>query len=214
MRLATDFRRTALGTASILVLAVPGILAAQNPANLPASVGPTLTAKPFSVAEKFDYRVIQSFGLRGFGAAAVGGGIAQAADVPHEWGQGFEGYAKRYASSFGTNLSRQTMAFGLEAALREDPRYFPSTEKGLRVRMKNVLLQTVVTRTDSGGHRFAVSRMASAFGAGQLANTWQPASNNTVGDGLVRTGLTLAGDAAYNFLQEFFPFLRPHSLKH
>jgi hypothetical protein len=218
MRLATNFTRPALGTASILILililTVPGILAAQNPANLPASVGPTLTAKPFTVAEKFDYNVVQTFGLRGFGAAAIGAAIAQAADVPHDWGQGFEGYATRYGSSFGTNLSRQTMALGLEMALHEDPRYFPSTEKGLAARMKNILLQTVVTRTDSGKQRFAVSRMASAFGAGQLTNTWQPASNNTVGDGLIRTALTLAGDAGYNFLQEFFPFLRPHSLRH
>jgi hypothetical protein len=198
----------------IVLIAVPFTLAAQNPANLPSQVGATLTATPFSMGEKFDYRVVQSFGLRGFGGAALGAGVAQWADVPHEWGQGFSGYATRYGSAFGTNLSRQSMAFVLESTFHEDPRYFPSREKGFKARLKNVLLQTVVTRKDGGGDRFAYARIGSAFAAGQLVNAWQPASNGSVGGGLERGLIILGGDAAYNFMQEFFPFTRPRSLRH
>lgn len=208
---------------SVLALLFPLLLAAQNPsgqnpsgekeAGLAGEVGPTETARPFSVAKKFDYRVVESFGLRGFGGPVLGAAISQAMDTPPEWGQGFGGYATRYASSFGGNLTRQTMAFGLETALHQDPRYFPSKEKGFKARIKNVLLQTLVARKDSGGEQFAYARVASAFASAQLVNVWQPPSNSSFGDGLVRGCLTLGSDAGYNFLQEFIPFFRPRELR-
>jgi hypothetical protein len=187
---------------------------AQNPANLPDQIGPTMTADPLSIAEKFDYRLKQSFVLHGFAGAVFGAAIGQERDVPREWGQGWGAYATRYAADLGTDLSRQSIAFGLESALHEDPRYFPSEEKGFRARMKNALLQTVVTRTDSGKETFAWARMGSAFAAGEFANVWQPPSTGTPGRGLTRGCVMLGGDLAYNFLQEFVPFVRPHSLRH
>lgn len=187
---------------------------AQHPADLPAQVGPTLSAPPLSVSEKFDYRVVQSLGLRGFAGPVFGALIGQARNSPSEWGQGFEGFADRYASGFGGNLGRQGIQFLLETALHEDPRYFPSKEKGFKKRMKNVLLQTLVTRTDSGSHRFAYSRIAGAFANGQLINAWQPASTGSVGDGVMRGFIGLGSDLGYNFLQEFVPFMRPRTLRH
>ncbi len=105
------------------------------------------------------------------------------------------------------------MMFVLESALHEDPRYFPSEEKGFRARIKNVLLQTLVARTDSGGHRFAYSRIAAAFANGQLINAWQPPSTGGVSNGVVRGFIGLGSDLGYNFLQEFIPFVRPRSLR-
>jgi hypothetical protein len=197
---------------AIAIIASSG-LNAQNPANLPAQLGPTLTAAPFSVSEKFDYRIVQTFGLRGFAGSLIGAGIGQARDAPHEWGQGFSGFATRYASGFGGNLGRQAINFALESALRGDPRYFPSEEKGFKARMKNVLLQTIVTRTDSGGERFAYARIASAFADGQLVRAWQPASTGSTTDGVVRGFIGLGSDFGYNLLQEFIPFVRPRSLR-
>jgi hypothetical protein len=188
-------------------------LFAQGPVNLPGQLGPTMAAPRLTVRDKFDYRVVQTFGLRGMVGSAMGAGLGQWRDAPHEWGQGAGGLATRFASGFGGQLSRQTMAFGLEAALHEDPRYFPSTEKGFRARMKSVLLQTVTARTDGGGQRFAYARMGSAFATGQLVNAWQPDSTGGVGAGFTRGAITIGTDAAYNFLQEFFPFTRPKSLR-
>ncbi len=174
----------------------------------------TLTAPALSAGEKFQTRITQTFGPYGFLGVGLGAAIAHARNVPEEWGQGFEGYATRYGSAFGTSLSRQTMAIVLESALHEDPRYFPSREKGFGLRFKNVLKQSILTRTDSGKFRFAFSRYTSAFGAGQLANTWQPKSNGRVQDGLERGVITLGADAAVNFLQEFIPFMRNRAFKH
>lgn len=186
---------------------------AQNVVNLPEDVGPTMKANPFDAKQKFEYRFLQTVGLHGYLGAAAGAAIGQARNVPHEWGQGAEGYATRYFSDFGTNLTRQSIAFGLETGLHEDPRYFPSEEHGFRKRMRNVLLQTLVTRTDSGKETFAWARIGSAFAAGAITNAWQPESTDTPGRAVNRGFIMLGGDLGYNFLQEFIPIFRPRGLK-
>ncbi len=214
MKPAGKSNTRAINAICLLALSLSATASAQNPVNLPDQVGPTMTADPFNVHEKFEYRFLQTVGLHGYLGAAAGAAIGQARNVPHEWGQGAEGYVSRYASDFGTNVARQSVEFGLETALHEDPRYFPSEDKRLSARLKNVLLQTVVTRTDSGKETFAWARMGSAFGAGEFSNLWQPKSTGTPGAGLTRGCIMLGGDLAYNFLQEFIPFVRPRSLRH
>jgi hypothetical protein len=187
---------------------------AQSPLNLPAQVGASQSAPAFTLGQKFNYRVVQSLGTRGLVGSALGAAIGQAMNTPSEWGQGMEGFGKRYGSGFAGTLTRQSMEFGVEAILHQDPRYFPSEEKSFKARLKNVLLQSVVTRTDNGRYQFAYARVGSAFANGQLVNAWQPRSNNSFGDGVLRGLVSLGSDAGFNFLQEFVPFLRPKSLKH
>ena len=190
----------------------PGQLAQPAQSNnLPA----TVSAAPFSVRDKFDYRIVQSFGLRGFVGATLSAAVGQAANTPHEWGQGVEGYALRYGSSFGGNVTRQSFSWVLESAFREDPRYFPSDDKrDAKERLINALKQSFLTKTDRGGDEFAYARFISAFGAGQFVNIWLPRSDATVAKGIQRGAISIGADAAYNLLQEFIPFTRPISLRH
>lgn len=143
----------------------------------------------------------------------MGAAIGQARDAPHEWGQGAEGLAKRYASGLAGNLSRQTFAFVIESALHEDPRYFPSEDKRKKQRAWNAIKQAFMCKRDNGGSSFAYGKVLSQFAGGQFTNVWQPASTGSVTDGLVRAVVGLGGDTAYNLMQEFLPFTRPHSLR-
>ncbi len=174
----------------------------------------TVSAPSFTVRDKFDYRIVQSFGLRGFAGAAIGAAIGQARNAPHEWGQGFSGFAERYGSGVAGNLARQTFAFTLESAFHEDPRYFPSEERTKKYRVINALKQVIICKTDSGKAGVAYARAFSNFGAAQFDNLWQPKSTGSVSDGLIRGVIGLGADAAYNFMQEFLPFTRPRSLRH
>ncbi len=174
----------------------------------------TVSAPPFTVSEKFDYRVIQTIGLRGSLGSAIGASIGQGAGSPYEWGGGVEGFAKRYVSGFGGNISRQSFAFVLESALHEDPRYFPSEGQPIKARLLNALKQVVVCKTDSGHSTFAYGRVISVFAAGQFINTWQPASTGTVDKGLLRGVYGLGADFSYHLMQGFLPFTRPISLRH
>jgi hypothetical protein len=189
---------------------------APQPGEPPAAlqIPNTESAAPFTVRDKFEYRVVQMFGLRGFVGAALSAGIGQWEDSPHEWGQGVSGYADRYGSAFAGNLSRQTFAWVLESAFREDPRYFPSEDKSMKQRALNALKQVIVCKQDDGRPSFAYARVFSDFGSAQLVNVWQPRSTGTVGDGFKRGLIGLGADAGYNFMQEFVPFTRPISLRH
>jgi hypothetical protein len=181
----------------------------QQPGQLPNSV----SVPPLTVGDKFKYRILGSFSVRGLLGNVVGAAIGQAMNTPSEWGQGWGAYGVRYASGLGATLSRQTFVFTLESVLHEDPRYFPSEEKTKGARIKNVLKSVVITRTDSGGSQFAYGRVISAFGAAQLVNAWQPRSNGHVSDGIERAFIVLGVDAGFNLMQEFFPFTRPKALR-
>jgi hypothetical protein len=174
----------------------------------------TVSAPPFTIRDKFDYRVVQAFGLRGYLGAAVGATIGQASGTPYAWGGGVEGFAKRYGSGFAGNLSRQTFAFLIESATAEDPRYFPSQERTFKQRTLNAAKQVVATKTDSNHSSFAYGRVISAFGAGELTSVWQPGNNGGFGNGLKRGTYSLGADFAYNMMQELVPFTRPISLRH
>jgi len=180
----------------------------------PGVLEDTLTAKKLAPRQKFQLRVIQQFGIRGVLGSAISAGIGQGFAEPEAWGPHWDGYGKRYASAFGVGLSRQLFALGLDDVLHQDPRYFPSSRAGFRRRFGNVLKQVVIAKQDNGSAVFATSRIASAFGAGFLANSWQPKGNGGVADGFERGGLTLAGDAAFFFLQEFLPFTRNSVFRH
>jgi hypothetical protein len=188
----------------------------QQPGAPPASlqIPNTESAPPFTVRDKFDYRVVQSFGLRGFVGAAISAAFGQGLDSPREWGEGVEGFAERYGSAFAGNMSRQTFAFVLESAFHEDPRYFPSEDKSMKQRALNALKQVIICKQDDGAASFAYARVFSDFGAGQFVNVWQPRSTSSVGEGFKRSFIGLGADAAYNFMQEFVPFTRPRSLRH
>lgn len=207
---------SAILVSGVLFSTAPLLGQVQQPAQThqPQQLPNTISAPPFTVHDKFDYRVVQSFGLRGFAGAAIGAAIGQARNSPHEWGQGIGGFADRYGSGFAGNFSRQTFAFILESAFHEDPRYFPSEDKSKKLRALNALKQVIICKTDSNGSEFAWARVISEFGAGQLTNVWQPKSTGSVGAGFTRAFIGLGADAAYNFMQEFVPFTRPRSLRH
>ena len=185
----------------------------QQPGNL-HDLSKTVSAPSFTVRDKFDYRVVQSFGARGFVGALFGAAIGQAENSPHEWGQGVQGFAERYGSGLAGNLSRQTFAFVLESSFHEDPRYFPSEDRNKKYRLFNALKQVIICKNDSGRSEFAWARVISDFGAGQFVNVWQPRSTSSVGHGVERSFIGLGSDTAYNLMQEFLPFTRPHSLRH
>ena len=169
---------------------------------------PPLVYTPYTPAQKFKSatrNVIGPFALVGVGISA---GYSQLVNTPSEWGQGSEGYAKRYANAFGVNLSYQYFSATLESALHEDPRYFPSIDRSAKGRLKHAIAHVFVTRKDDGSEGFAYARWASAFGAGFLSNSWNPKSNNSAGDA-VETGAAILGiDLAVKVGQEFIPFLR------
>ncbi|MGH9621865.1 MAG: hypothetical protein ACRD45_19430 [Bryobacteraceae bacterium] len=196
----------------LLASCLPGQSSAAPPQ--PGRLADTVSAPPLKMAGKFKYAIADAFGLPGFGGAAVSAALGQWEDSPQEWGQGFSGYAKRYASGFAGTFTLQTLTFGLESALHEDPRYFPSRQTGFKHRFWNAVEQTFFCKTDSGATQFAYAGVIGDFANGELVNAWQPPSTTSFGHGIERGFISLGVAAGFNFVQEFFPFTRPASIRH
>ncbi len=146
------------------------------------------------------------------GSAAYAG-ILQAADAPKEWGQGGGAYGKRLASTVGYAAIHETLAFGLDSTLHQDPRYHRSLSAGFWCRTAHALRGTILTRTDRGGETLSTWRLGSAYGAAFLSNQWYPDRLNTIRLGVLQGSLQLGADFASNLGSEFWPDLKRKILR-
>lgn len=137
------------------------------------------------------------------GRVAASAGLAQWSDSPEEWGQGAEGYGKRFASQFGRNVIRQSVTYGLSEALRLDTGFEKSKRKGFWPRLSDALVQNVTSRTRSGNRVISAPILAGAYTAAIIpAETWYP-SRYSYKDGLRSGTYSIATGFGINVVREF-----------
>jgi hypothetical protein len=139
---------------------------------------------------------------------ALGAGIGQARNSPHEWGQGADAYGIRFASGFGRSVISRTIALGVATADGEDSRFFPSNETGIWRRTRHAIAATFVSRTANGGRMPAYSRFVGDYAAGFIANAWEPRSQNDAGHAMERGSTALASSVGWHVFEEFWPDIR------
>jgi len=105
-------------------------------------------------------------------------GISQAENSEPGFGQGAEGYAKRYASAFADGTIENFMVGAvLPSILHQDPRFFQTSEGSFAHRAGYAVSRIFVTRTDSGRSQFNYSEIVgSALSAAISTNTYHPRS--------------------------------------
>ena len=138
----------------------------------------------------------------------LGASIGQLRDTPPEWGNGADGFGRRLASSYCRSVIARTIGFGVAAVDREDPRFTPSNESGIWRRTRHAVVGTFVSRTSSGGTMPAFSRFAGAYGAGFIANTWEPPSQDNTSHALERGSTALLSSTGWHIFEEFRPDIR------
>jgi hypothetical protein len=136
----------------------------------------------------------------------AGSGINQWTNTPHEWGQGWEAYGKRLGSNLGYNAVRQTVTYGVSAALGEDNRYFSSHKRGFS-RVSYAVVSTVAARKSDGSRTFSFSSIAGVGAASSIASIWGPPSYKGIGNIAGNAGISLGVTAAFNIFREFLPDL-------
>jgi hypothetical protein len=137
--------------------------------------------------------------------SAARAGITQAMDRPHEWGQGTEGFARRYGSAFAERFVGQAIEQSAALALHEDTRYFASGRRGLRGRLGYALASTFLARHDDGSRSISYSALGGAAAGSFLTRAWQPRSTTSATDGAQAFGITIAVRAGLNVAREFGP---------
>jgi hypothetical protein len=204
-----------------MTIPVPGI-AQTAPGIAPISAGivpvsggivPT-TGAIVRPPDRLDWKgKLQFHAKRAYGPLALVGmaayaGFLQEVNSPKEWGQGGSAYGERYASTLAWAGIHGVMAFGLDTALRQDPRYYRSDVTGFWRRAGHAVRATFVTRTDAGGETLATWRLGSDYGAAFVSNIWYPARLDKPRYGLQDGSISLGFDVLGNVGAEFWPDIR------
>jgi hypothetical protein len=132
-------------------------------------------------------------------------GIGQAADRWGGYGQGAQGYAKRYGASYA-NVFAATFIGGavMPSVLKQDPRYFYKGSGSKRSRILYAVASSVKCKGDNGHWQPNYSNIIGSFAGAGLQALYLPANDRrgsgfVVSSALIRLGETsLAG-----VLQEF-----------
>jgi hypothetical protein len=137
------------------------------------------------------------------GGPALGG---QMKNEPPEWGQGAEGYAKRFANQFARNAIRDSITAGGSAALGYEVRYVRCDCKGIMPRVGHALLWNFLTLNRQGKTVVNAPAIGSSFAAEFIGNTWMPPRYNTASNAFRNGGVQLAINSAFNIVREFLPY--------
>jgi len=139
---------------------------------------------------------------------ALSAGYDQATDAKSGYGQGWEGYGKRYGADFASGLTHTlfvTSAF--PALLHQDPRYFRRGQGSTSGRLGYALSTVIVTRQDSGRSAFNASEVLGSTVSSGIAHFYYPEADRTASGFVIRIGLQIAAEAGFNVMREFYPDL-------
>jgi hypothetical protein len=183
------------------------VLALGLVAAVPAT-GWAQTADALDWKGKLHFHAETTYGPWAIAGFAAYAGLLQEINSPAEWGQGAGAYGERFASTAAWSGIHSTLAFGLDTALHQDPRYYRSHSTGFWRRTAHAFRGTILTRTDSGGETVSTWRIGSAYGAAYLSNLWYPDRLDTVRLGFLQGTLSLGFGFAGNMGAEFWPDLK------
>jgi hypothetical protein len=137
-------------------------------------------------------------------------GISQAENSEPGYGQGAEGYAKRYGSYFADGTIENFMTSAVLASLlRQDPRFYQESQGGFWHRAYYAMSRIFVTRTDAGGQQFNYSEiLGSASAAGISTYSYHPHADKNIGNTAKVWGTQVGYDTITIEIKEFWPDIR------
>jgi hypothetical protein len=188
------------GTKDRLFFALPNFLSLENSAHVP----------PMTVKQKFQVSVRSSFDYIQYPWYGALAGISQARNSEPGYGQGAEGYAKRYASQFADGTIENFMVNAVvPSLLRTDPRYYQMGHGSVLKRTGYALSRLFVTRTDSGHNTLNVAEIGGSAAAAAISTySYHPEADQTVSNTATVWGAQVGYDAIRIVLNEFWPDIR------
>lgn len=184
----------------------PGTVASTTPAQLDLTY-----TRPTQKTKVRNY-IFDTFGPYPIASALFTAGVDQANNEPHEWGQGAEGYGRRFVSEFAIAAVGTTTRYALAEAFKEDTIYYRCECKGVLPRLGHAVISTLTARRGEDGHRvFSFPALVAPY-AGTLTAVygWYP-SRYGAKDALRMGNYTLLEYVGGNLAQEFL-YGGPHTL--
>ncbi len=162
-------------------------------------------AAPLDSKQKFQLAWRSTIDPVNFAITGAISGVQQATNTPSGYGQGAQGYGKRYGASYA-DLVTGTFIGGaiLPSLLKQDPRYFYKGTGSVRSRVLYALANSVICKGDNRHWQANYSSILGSLAAGGISNLYYPAENRNDAGLIVENTLIGIGEtAATNLLQEF-----------
>jgi hypothetical protein len=162
-------------------------------------------AVPLTPKQKFELAWKASIDPVAFGMTGVIAGIQQSQNYFGGYGQGAEGYARRYGAAYGDFVIGTFIGGAiLPSVLKQDPRYFYKGTGSWRSRFLYAVANSVICKGDNGRWQPAYSAILGGLAASGVSNLYYPPEDRDDGKLLLENTLIGIGtSAAFNILQEF-----------
>jgi hypothetical protein len=163
-------------------------------------------AAPLSGKQKFRLALRSSADPFTFVTAGIDAGLAQNNNEYLTYGQGGQGYAKRFAAAYADTFSGTMFAGAVfPSLLHQDPRYFRKGSGSFFRRVFYSLSTSVRCKDDKGRWVPNYSNILGNLAAGGLANAYYPASDRGIGLTYGRALSVLVWGAVGSTFIEFWP---------
>jgi len=207
-----------MGSLPLFILLLTGgqdVQSSPDPASAPTvtstqTTDSTDTQSPITGLGRLNWAVKSTIGPASLLTGVLTSTWGTAFNQPREYGESFDGWAKRY----GLRLTGVATSNVAEAALgtiwREDPRYYrdPAEDSFGRRFVRTVKMTFLSTRN---GHVFpAYARYIAIVGTNAMSDMWRPDSERTASNTLFRIGEGFGGRLLGNMWEEFWPDVRQH----
>ena len=162
-------------------------------------------AAPLTSKQKFKLAwktVVDPFTFVFVGGAA---GVEQAQNHFAEYGQGAQGYAKRFGAGYADTVSGTFIGAAiLPSLLKQDPRYFYKGRGSATSRILYAIANSVICKGDNGRWQANYSNILGSLAAGGISNLYYPAQDrNGAGLTFENGALGIGATAVANLFQEF-----------
>lgn len=177
----------------------------------------TPNAVPLNARQKFHLFYRNQIDPVTIAASAFTAGYQQADNSFPGYGQGAQGYFKRFGADYADSVIGNGIGGALlPSILHQDPRYFYLGHGTIRHRTLYAIANSVICKGDNGRWQFNYSGVGGSLISGGVSNLYYPASDrNGAGLTFENTALGIAGSAVGNIFQEFVVRkLTPHLPKY
>jgi hypothetical protein len=162
-------------------------------------------AAPLSSKQKFKLAMRSTVDPVTFFLTGAIAGAQQADNVFRGYGQGAQGYGKRYGADYANAVTSSFIGNAiLPSLLKQDPRYFYKGSGSVRARILYAIANSVICKGDNGRWQPNYSDILGRLAAGGISNLYYPAQDRS-GAGLTfeNAAIGIGANAAANLLQEF-----------
>jgi len=161
-------------------------------------------AAPLTTRQKFQLAWKSTIDPMTFLGVGILAGFEQAADDFGGYGQGAQGYAKRFGAGYADTFIGTFMDSAVFPTLfKQDPRYFYQGTGTTKSRLIHALSNAVIRKGDNGKWQPNYSAFVGSFAAAAISCTYYPPSDRGGGLLVENALVSIGGGAVAGVFQEF-----------